>query len=362
MRALLDARLGRRLTGIGQYTLRLAQELGALAPDEVIHAVSRRHRHVLAAVGGPVIVASSEADLARTVGVDVVHGPNFHAPAIPGARRVATVHDIGYLTLPECHPPGLPERLDGVIRRSLEHTALFLCDSAYTRDEFLTHYEVEPERCRVVHLGVSEHFCPCEPGPLDTRRDALRGMRQPYLLHVGAMIKRKDLGTLLGAFELVAAEQPALGLVLAGNKTRRWASDWPTVREWLRSHPSLRRRVRILNYVPPSALPRLYRDASAIVSSSLLEGFGLTALEGLASGVPVVAISGSAIEEIAGDIVYFASARDVSGYAKGVQLALQGDPVRRARGLELAQRLTWRRTAELTLDAYRAAASAERPG
>lgn len=359
MRALLDARLGRRLTGIGQYTLRLAEELVALAPEEVRQAVSARHRRAIAAAGGRPIVVPVRADLAKLAPpVDVVHGPNFHAPELRGARRVATVHDLGFITLPDCHPPGMPERLDGIIRRALDDTALYLCDSADTRDRFMEHYGVGPERCRVVHLGVSERFSPDGPAPPAVLATCLRGVRQPYLLHVGAMIKRKDLGTLLSAFELVAAEEPELGLVLAGNKTRRWASDWVTVRDWLRSHPRLRRRVRVLNYVPMLVLPRLYRDASAVVSTSLLEGFGLTALEGLASGVPVVATSGSAIEEIAHGIAYLSPARDVSSYAEGIRLALRADPARRARGLELAQRFTWRRTAELTLDGYRAAVNA----
>lgn len=363
MQALLDARLGRRLTGIGQYTLRLAEELVALAPYEVLHAVSARHRRTIATAGGRPIVVGQRADLAQLAPpVDVVHGPNFHAPALPGARRVATVHDLGFITLPECHPPGMPERLDEIIRRSLDDTVLFLCDSAYTRDRFMEHYAVGPERCRVVHLGVSERFSPEGPAPPAVLAPWLHGVHPPYLLHVGALIKRKDLGTLLSAFEVVATEEPELGLVLAGNKTRRWASDWPTVRDWLRSHPHLRRRVRILNYVPTPVLPQLYRNASVVLSTSLLEGFGLTALEGLASGVPVVATSGSAIEEIAHGIAYLSPARDVPSYAHGIRLALRPDPIRRARGLELARRFTWRRTAELTLEGYRAAVSTEHRG
>lgn len=362
MRALLDARLGRRPTGIGEYTLRLAEQLTRLAADgdaAVAVAVTRRHRRLISAAGGAPLVVPARAPLARRAGsVDVVHGPNFHAPAFTGARRVATIHDLGYVALPDCHPPGMSERLDGIVRDSVAVTSLFICDSAYTRDAFSEHYGVEPDRCRVVHLGVGERFTPdVEESPARAR-----GRPRPYLLHVGAMIRRKDLGTLMRAFERVAETEADIALVLAGNRTRRWASDWPTVRAWLREHPELRRRVRVLDYVRPGALPRLYREASAVVSTSLLEGFGLTALEALASGVPMVAIGGSAIEEIAGDVVYLSPARDAEAFADNVALALRADPVRRERGLQLARRFTWRRTAELTLDAYRAALSAELPG
>ena len=363
MQALLDARLGRRISGIGQYTLQLAEQLTRLAPDEVLCAVTARHRRALATAGRRPIVVAPTMDLAASAPrVDLVHGPNFHAPALPGARRVATVHDLGFISLPECHPPGMPERLDATIRHTLDDTSLFLCDSTWTQSQFVDYYAVEPERCCVVPLGVSEQFSPNAGSPQPAVAARLIGIRQPYLLHVGAMVKRKDLGTLLRAFELAATEQPDLALVLAGNKTRRWASDWPTVRRWLQSNPRLRQRVRILGYVPAWLLPQLYRDASAVVSTSLLEGFGLTMLEGLASGVPVVATAGSAVEELAGEIGYFGQARDAESYAAAISSALRGDLARRARGWELARRLTWRRTAELTLDAYRTAISAERRG
>lgn len=363
MRALLDARLGRRISGIGQYTLRLAEELARLAPDEAVLAVAARHRRLIATAGGRALVAAPKMDLAKSAPrVDLVHGPNFHAPALPGARRVATIHDLGFISLPECHPPGMPERLDAKIRDSLEDTALFLCDSGWTREQFMEHYVVEAQRCRVVPLGVSDRFSPTAATGGAALLARVRGIRQPYLLHVGAMVKRKDMGTLLRAFAVVAAQEPELSLIIAGNKTRRWASDWPTVRSWMHANPHLRRRVRILGYMPDVLMPQLYRDANVVVSTSLLEGFGLTVLEGLASGVPVVATAGSAIEELAGKIAYLGKARDPESYAAAITAALSQDAARRARGLELAARFTWRRTAELTLDAYRVAISDGCPG
>ena len=363
MQALLDARLGRRISGIGQYVLHLAEELARLAPEAVALAVTARHRRRIAAAGGRPIVVGPSVDLATAAPpVDLVHGPNFHAPAFPGARRVATIHDLGFISLPACHPPGMPERLDAKIRDKLDETDLFLCDSRWTQDQFMEHYGVEPGRCRVVPLGVSDRF---SPRPADGRAAVLAWLhriRDPYLLHVGAMVKRKDLGTLLRAFEIAAAEEPDLSLVIAGNKTRRWASDWPTVRSWLHSHPRLRRRVKILGYVPDALMPQLYRGSSAVVSTSLLEGFGLTVLEGMASGVPVVATAGSAIDELADGIAYLGCARHPESYAEAIRVALRGDPARRSRGLELARRFSWQRTAELTFDAYGAAISAERRG
>jgi alpha-1,3-rhamnosyl/mannosyltransferase len=356
--ALIEVRQGRKVTGIGRYGLRLAQELLCLAPQEVTAAVSKRHVADLAAVAPhSVLGIGDKDDLAATLpsGFDVVHGINFHAPELNGAARVATIHDLGFIQLPECHPAGMPERLDRAIRQSLPSTAIFLCDSDWTMRTFVDQYGVDVQRCRVVHLGVDTRFSPEGPGIGRNIRLGIRRVHRPYLLHVGAMIKRKDIGTLLRAFELVAPQNPDLQLVLVGNKTRRWASEWPTVRTWLRDNRRLRGRVRILNYTPDDLLPRLYRDASAVVSTSLLEGFGLTVLEGLASGVPVVATRGSAIDEIAGPNVFLGAARQPESYAEAIKLALASDAATRERGVNHATSFTWKGTAEKTLDAYRAA-------
>jgi glycosyltransferase involved in cell wall biosynthesis len=171
------------------------------------------------------------------------------------------------------------------------------------------------------------------------------------------MVPRKDLGTLLQAFELLSADRPELSLVLVGHKTKRWASDWPKVQRWLADHRELRSRVRILNYVSDRDLPALYAQAAAVVTTTLLEGFGLTVLEGLASGVPVIASRVTAIREVAGDAVHYGEIRRPATYAAAIDGALRmHNPAAADRGRAVALRYTWRATAALTLSAYREAA------
>lgn len=353
MLTLLDARLGRRPSGIGYYVLNLADQFGKEAPGNVRAIAHRRHRLRFRRLGvrtwAPPLTRRGVVDLPPA---DVVHGPNFHAPAHPTAAAVATIHDLGYLTLPECHPPGMPEQLDAVVRASLEVTELYICVSQATLNEFVDVYGVDSHRCRVVHHGVSDRFLQIEPKPAG--RDA-RGCR-PYLLHVGAMVPRKDLVTLLEAFALVASDHPDLRLVIAGHKTRRWASDWPRVERWIADHPGVGTRVDILDYVPDRDMPGLYAGAAALVTSTLLEGFGLTVLEGLATGTPVVASRLPAIQEIAGDLVHYARARDPESFAVAINAALNPlDADLAERGRAHARRFSWRQTGASTLDVYREA-------
>jgi glycosyltransferase involved in cell wall biosynthesis len=359
---LLDARLGRKLTGIGLYVVNLLHEL-APRSDAAVRPICRRHhtrRYRRLGLQPWVAPIRGELDAASLPPAQVVHGPNFHAPPHPRASAVATIHDLGYLRLPECHPPGMPERLDRLVRASLGRTALYLCDSASTRDDFLDAYGVAPERCRVVHLGVSERFSAVRDEAGERRVRRRHRLCRPYLLHVGAMVPRKDLPTLVAAFRLLRADFPDLDLVLAGNKTRRWATDWPKVKALLDRDRRLARHVRVLNYVRRADLPDLYRAAEACVLASRWEGFGLTVLEGLACGRPVVATRTSSIPEIGGAAVLYAEPRSPDAFAAAVTEALTdaAGRERRAReGLEIAARLTWRATAEATAKAYRDAAA-----
>lgn len=364
MSALLDARAGRRPSGIAQYAFALAREFGRLAPREVTPICHRRHAPTMRRFGlEPWIAGRAALDSTRLPDASVVHGPNYHAPDHPRAARVVTIHDVGFLTLPQCHPPGMPERLDALIRESLHRVDAFVCDSRDTHDQFLNRYEVGPERCAVIPLGVDAARFRGGTGRDLPRMVRLRyGLRRPYVLFVGAMVPRKDLVTLLEAFAQVRAEHPELELVVAGHKTRRWASDWPRVKRWLREHRSDARRIRILNYVPSRDLPALYAHCAAVALTSLLEGFGLTVLEGLAAGRPVVATRAGAVPEIGQDAVYYAEVRDPDSVAEALLAALRGDDRERhlRRGAEIVARHTWRHTAEQTLDVYRAVA-ADRP-
>lgn len=356
MLTLLDARLGRNLTGIGNYVVNLVDQMGQIADGEVCAIANRRHSARFNGFGmktwTPPRGYARRPRVVPLPPADVVHGPNFHAPAHASAAAVATIHDLGYVTLPECHPAGMPERLDAMVRGSLDRTALFLCDSHATMEDFREIYRVEEDRCRVVHLGVGERFLAADgagPPPV--------GVPVPYLLSVGAMVRRKDLATLLSSFELVSEERPDLSLVLAGHKSRRWASDWPKVEEWMAAHPGLRSRVRVLDYVRDDDLPALYANSAAVVTTSLLEGFGLTVLEGLASGVPVIASRVSAIPEVAGDAIHYGEIRRPETYAASIDTALRThDAAAAERGRAVARQFTWRATAERTLAAYHDAA------
>jgi glycosyltransferase involved in cell wall biosynthesis len=209
----------------------------------------------------------------------------------------------------------------------------------------VNHYHISPKKIRVVHLAAGEEFHPSIP---EEEIDALRqryGLQKPYFLFVGSIHPRKNLGILLEAFTSVLSAYPGpISLVIAGQpgfkgqQIMHQAGDLP---------------VQFLGYIPGPDLPMLMAGAVALVFPSLYEGFGLPALEAMASGIPVVAANVSSLPEIVGDAGLFADPRRPVEWAQAM-LSLLTDEESRSRlikrGLARAQQFSWQRCAQETMN------------
>ncbi|HEX2173210.1 MAG TPA: glycosyltransferase family 1 protein, partial [Dehalococcoidia bacterium] len=121
-------------------------------------------------------------------------------------------------------------------------------------------------------------------------------------------------------------------------------------------------RIRLIGRVAEEDKPALYAGADAFVFPSRYEGFGLTVLEALACGTPVVCSNAASLPEVAGDAALLVAPGDLGGLSAAIDRVLS-DPLLRAdlrsRGPRQAARFSWRRTAEATLSAYREAAAGD---
>jgi glycosyltransferase involved in cell wall biosynthesis len=172
----------------------------------------------------------------------------------------------------------------------------------------------------------------------------------PFLLFVGLLSRRKNLETLLRAFESVAATDRDVSLVLSGQPSHGFEAIVAAL-GGLRA----RARVRFLGFVPEAELPALYTAATALVFPSLAEGFGLPLLEALACGTPVVASDLPVFREIGGDCVHFFAARDDAGLADALREVLRRPPTEEERQAWIAHArgYGWENTAARTLEIYR---------
>jgi glycosyltransferase involved in cell wall biosynthesis len=306
VRVLIDYRPAlRERTGAGEYTHQLVRALTATCPpsalDVTLFSSSWKDRLVDVSELGPVSIADRRVPVRilnlawHRLGwpaVETLAGGSFdvthssHPLLVPArsAAQVVTIHDLNFLD----HP----ERTHGEVRR--DYPALARAH-AHRADRILVSSifaagEVERK------LGVpSERIVVCPPGAPDWRpRDVFpRVPTNGYLLFVGTLEPRKNIGGLLDAYEQLV-DPPEL--VLAGKATAA-ASPWLDRIE----RAPLKGRVRHIGYFDPSTRRALYEGARLLVLPSFEEGFGLPVLEAMTVGVPVVAARRGALPEVLGD-------------------------------------------------------------
>jgi glycosyltransferase involved in cell wall biosynthesis len=353
MRVGLDATplLGVR-TGIGRYT---ADLLAALAPgpDELVAtAFTLRGRGGLRVPQGvrvrarPVPARLLQEAWARgpfppvellTGRLDVFHATNFVLPP-SRAAGVVTVHDLAFLRLTST-VSAASGRYRALVPRSLRRAGVVVTPSRAVAEQLREAYAAElgSTPVHVVPHGVDPAWSTATP-PGAGLRTRLR-LPGEYVVFVGTLEPRKDLRTLLAAHRLLPDAPP---LVLVGP-------------------PGWGEQVDVAGAVTPGFLPdddlrQVVAGAAALVLPSLDEGFGLTVLEALAAGTPVVASDLPVLREVGGAAVAYAPVGDPEGFAAALSEVLHspGDPaVRRAQ----AAGSTWARSAELHRAAYAAALS-----
>lgn len=278
--------------------------------------------------------------------VDVVHGTNFVTPPSAPGAEVVTVHDLTPVHHPQWTAPATA-CFPVLLRRAIARGALVHTPSAFVAAEVVEWSGVAPDRVVVVAHGVP-------PAPAGTSRAPVVDGR--YVLALGTVEPRKDLPTLVRAFDHLAATDADLRLVLAGppgwgQAALDAAAD--------RAHH--RDRIVRLGWVEPDDAAALLGGAAVLAFPSLYEGFGFPPLQAMAAGVPVVASRAGALPEVLSDGVHLVPPADADALAEGLALVLSDEDLRAAlvaRGTRRAASYTWTACAAALADLYRQAATA----
>jgi glycosyltransferase involved in cell wall biosynthesis len=296
---------------------------------------------------------------ARRSGADVFHFLSHgDAPAWMPARAVVTVHDLILEVMAARYRTA--HTLKYKVARSFEASALrsartLVADSGVTRDDLVRLHGVDAARVHVVHLGVDASFRVPEPAAVAGLRARL-GLSRPFVLYVGGIDERKNVRMLVEAFAHARTVGLPEGteLVFAGRMEN--APEYPALRELVHAR-GLDQAFRPLGFVAGADLPVLFAAADVFAFPSLYEGFGLPPLEAMACGTPVVSTTGGSLIEVVGDAARVAGPEDPRAFGAALAEVLGDASLRaalRTRGLERAARFTWDRTAEATVQAYRA--------
>jgi glycosyltransferase involved in cell wall biosynthesis len=323
---LLNARAATRptITGVERWTAEVIPRLRALDPGRYVVVGPRpRARGRLAAQTWEQVALPA---LARRTGAALVFSPANLAP-LAWPRNVLVMHDAAVLREPGAYSRAyvLWHRRFGLAaaRRALAVITV----SEFSRRELISLAGLDPALVHVVPGGVSERF---HPGVDHERVTSKLGLHRPYVLTIATADRRKNLASLAVAAAHLAGD--GIELVWAGDDRPYFSAS--------EAIPGL----RALGYVDEADLPGLYAGAKAFVLPSRYEGFGLTCLEAMACGVPVVAANRAALPETCGDGALLVDPDDPDAVADALGRAVGDVKLRsrlRAQGLERSAQLSW---------------------
>lgn len=336
MRVLLDTTYARRAPhcGTGVYLERIAAALAQLPDIDLLTEANGERRPP--GGGGVASIGNALADLrwterelprrARHARADVIHHP---LPALAHATRtpqVITVHDLAFVRHPERFAGAYRRYAAVAHRHAARRAAAVICVSEATAADVRELWGVAGDRIVVAHHGPGQQL-----------PHVARATEPTHLLYVGDDEPRKDLATLLRAHRLYArTTADPLPLVLAGTAAARdgvVVEPCPT----------------------PARLAQLLAGAAALVHPAVHEGFGLTALEAMAAGTPVIAAATPATIEVCAGAARYVTPHNAPELA-GAIAELAVDPERRERlagaGQQRAAAFSWKLAARAHREAY----------
>ena len=364
--------VGYPISGVGRYTVRLSKGLEALLgpgriqwfgkdpfgkPVEVspedggrsIDQVQYRLKNHLRVFPGLKSMIHNWRDhqfqhCVRKIKPSLYHETNYVPFNFPDGPTVVTIHDLSVLRYPQWHPEDRVKYFKKYFFKQLPQAQAIITVSEFSKNEILDLLDIKSERVYVTALGVDRSF---NPG-----KSQLKGFSPQYVLFLGNLEPRKNLKTLLAAYQSLPREiQNRNPLVIAG------AEAWGTrdVKRGCRNFDETG-KVILTGYFPQKSLPDLYRGASLFVYPSFYEGFGLPVLEAMASGVPVIASNAASLPEVVGDAGIVVNPYDADELREAMVRILDSETMRKElmeKGLARAEHFSWEKCAKETLAIYK---------
>jgi glycosyltransferase involved in cell wall biosynthesis len=268
---------------------------------------------------------------------DVFFASAYTAPLALGVPLAVAIHDVSFAAHPEWFRPREGARRRLLTRQAARSAEIIFTISEFSKREIVERLAVSADKIRVTYPSVTP------------RPSTALAAREPLVLFVGSVFNRRRLPATITAFAVATATRSDARLVIAGADR----SYPPLDLAGLAAEAHVGARVELKQYVSEDELTALYGRASAFVFLSEYEGFGLTPLEALSAGVPIVVLDTPVAREVYGDAAwYVAPDDDVRSAATALRRLLE-DAGKREQVLGNAPavlaRYSWDATADATL-------------
>ena len=351
-------------TGVGHYTFEIALGLARQSPSDSFEILSHLPfadgavsdlpnlsfieqpvnwvTHHWWTIGLPLYIKRARLDL--------FHGTNYDIPIWGGCPTILTIHDLSLLLFPATHEERRVRRARRRLPVMSRQATMIITPTNAVKTEVCEHLKVSADKVVVINEAPRRSFLPVprEQASATVRR---LGLDEEFILYVGTIEPRKNIITLVKAFEeVLRSTNLRPQLVIAGKKG--WLTD--ELFKYVES-AKLGDRICLTGYLGDDELRALYSACKVMVYPALYEGAGLPTLEAMACGAPVITSNTPAIAEMVGDKARLFSPQDFRALARHIVELLTTPATRESlarAGIDHAARFTWERAARETLEIY----------
>ena len=284
--------------------------------------------------------------MAKQHHVDILHSPANLAPLFYKGKSIIHIHDLCFAVNPQWYSFQFRTLYNFIVPRLARRATKVITNSNNSRNDLLQYCDVPAEKVSLVYWAVDEMFN--RVSEQVTVKPRLE--KEQFILYVGSLDPRKNIRTLVQAYQLLRERDPQskVKLILIGG-------EHPIFSDVRLNITRFKQDIVSKGFVDDDLLRQYYKEAALVVFPSLYEGFGLPPLEAMASGVPVVTSKTSSIPEVVGDAAVMVDPLDANQLANAMSSVLKDEQLRKKlidEGFEQVKRFNWYRVARNTLAVY----------
>jgi len=281
--------------------------------------------------------------------IDIFFSPAHYAPRLSPIKTVVAIHDLAYFYYPQEFKKNDLWQLKSWTKYSVKKAAKIIAVSKNTKKDLVKFYQINPQKIAVVYNGYDTKRFNSQLSSSQIRKIKEKyKIGSDYIVYLGTLQPRKNIETLIKAFPQVNNRFNRLKLVIAGKKGWLYKSIFAQVEKL-----KLEKGVIFTDFVPDEEIPFLLAGAKLFVLPSLYEGFGITALETMACGVPVLVSRVSSLPEVVGHAGrYIENPQNYSEISQKIIQILENPKLQKElseKGIKQAQKFSWKKCAEKTL-------------
>lgn len=339
-------------SGVGNYVYHLVKNILSIDSKNEYSLFSSSNKNedfIPQNANAKIINRKSISSLLKKM--DVLHGPDFKLLPIRANKKIVTIHDLASFMDEDFMSDDFKKLTQRKIIKSIGQADIIVTVSNSVKEQLINQLKLSKEKIQVVYHGVSE----INTSVINKERNenilTKLGIAKPFFLFVGNIETRKNIITLLKAFEIFKDKyKTEHELVLVGKS----GHGYEKIQEALEAN-KVKSDIKEIGWIEDDDLAVLYSEAEIFIFPSLYEGFGMPLLEAMKFKLPIICSSIEVLKEIASDSALFVNPSDPNDIAESIYEAVSNNELKKRliqNGIERVKNFSWEKTARIMLNIY----------